>query len=45
VLGFDRWVIRAAAYGSLLTPVYPPFQLDHGGTEPAVSEDAPAPTG
>jgi hypothetical protein len=45
VLGFDRWVIRAGAYGSLLTPVYPPFRLDQGGQEPTISEGAVAPTG
>jgi hypothetical protein len=44
VMGFNRWVIRAAAYGSLLTPVYPPFRLDQGGQEPTVAEAAPTPT-
>jgi hypothetical protein len=44
VMGFNRWVIRAAAYGSLLTPEYPPFRLDQGGTEPTVIEGAAAPS-
>ena len=43
VMGFNRWVIRAAVYGSLLTPVYPPFRLDQGGTEPTITAGAPAP--
>jgi hypothetical protein len=44
VMGFNRWVIRAGVYGSLLTPVYPPFRLDQGGREPMLSEGAVAPT-
>jgi hypothetical protein len=44
VMGFNRWVIRAGVYGSLLTPVYPPFRLDQGGQEPMLSEGAVAPT-
>jgi hypothetical protein len=33
VMGLNRWCIRAAAYGLLLTPEYPPFRLDPGAHE------------
>ncbi|WP_404389607.1 DUF4389 domain-containing protein [Humibacillus xanthopallidus] len=33
VIGLNRWVYRVVAYATLMTDVYPPFQLDEGGAE------------
>jgi hypothetical protein len=43
VMGMDRWVLRVAAYVTLMTDRYPPFRLDQGGTDPGSVPAQPTP--
>ncbi len=45
LLGLNRWVLRVAAYVTLMTDQYPPFRLDLGGDEPNPGALAMTPAG
>jgi hypothetical protein len=43
VIGLNRWIYRVIAYVTLMSDVYPPFQLDEGGPEVPLAPPPPMP--
>ena len=43
IIGLNRWIYRLVAYVALMTDQYPPFRLDQGGNEPAISPEPDEP--